>query len=49
MPFIFLPFVLFVLQSVLKGHTDYIHCLCFKEREGEILSGGEDGAVRIWG
>uniref|UniRef100_A0A672TA98 THO complex subunit 6 homolog n=1 Tax=Sinocyclocheilus grahami TaxID=75366 RepID=A0A672TA98_SINGR len=34
--------------SVLKGHTDYIHCLCFKEREGEILSGGEDGAVRIW-
>uniref|UniRef100_A0A672TB57 THO complex subunit 6 homolog n=1 Tax=Sinocyclocheilus grahami TaxID=75366 RepID=A0A672TB57_SINGR len=35
--------------SVLKGHTDYIHCLCFKEREGEILSGGEDGAVRIWG
>uniref|UniRef100_A0A673NL43 THO complex subunit 6 homolog n=1 Tax=Sinocyclocheilus rhinocerous TaxID=307959 RepID=A0A673NL43_9TELE len=37
-----------IFKSVLKGHTDYIHCLCFKEREGEILSGGEDGAVRIW-
>uniref|UniRef100_A0A8C2IGU9 THO complex 6 n=1 Tax=Cyprinus carpio TaxID=7962 RepID=A0A8C2IGU9_CYPCA len=38
-----------IFKSVLKGHTDYIHCLCFKEREEEILSGGEDGAVRIWG
>uniref|UniRef100_A0A8C2IDM9 THO complex 6 n=2 Tax=Cyprinus carpio TaxID=7962 RepID=A0A8C2IDM9_CYPCA len=37
-----------IFKSVLKGHTDYIHCLCFKEREEEILSGGEDGAVRIW-
>uniref|UniRef100_A0A3B1IP23 THO complex 6 n=1 Tax=Astyanax mexicanus TaxID=7994 RepID=A0A3B1IP23_ASTMX len=35
-------------KSVLQGHTDYIHCLALKEREGEILSGGEDGAVRIW-
>uniref|UniRef100_A0A4W5PC52 THO complex 6 n=1 Tax=Hucho hucho TaxID=62062 RepID=A0A4W5PC52_9TELE len=34
--------------SVLQGHTDYIHCLSVREREGEILSGGEDGAVRIW-
>ncbi|XP_076852338.1 THO complex subunit 6 homolog [Brachyhypopomus gauderio] len=37
-----------VFKSVLQGHTDYIHCLSFREREGEILSGGEDGAVRIW-
>uniref|UniRef100_A0A667XBY3 THO complex 6 n=1 Tax=Myripristis murdjan TaxID=586833 RepID=A0A667XBY3_9TELE len=36
-------------KSVLHGHTDYIHCLSIREREGEILSGGEDGAVRIWG
>uniref|UniRef100_A0A667XLX2 THO complex 6 n=1 Tax=Myripristis murdjan TaxID=586833 RepID=A0A667XLX2_9TELE len=35
-------------KSVLHGHTDYIHCLSIREREGEILSGGEDGAVRIW-
>uniref|UniRef100_A0A674AH53 THO complex 6 n=1 Tax=Salmo trutta TaxID=8032 RepID=A0A674AH53_SALTR len=37
-----------VFKSVLQGHTDYIHCLSVREREGEILSGGEDGAVRIW-
>ncbi|XP_026871488.2 THO complex subunit 6 homolog isoform X1 [Electrophorus electricus] len=35
-------------KSVLQGHKDYIHCLSFREREGELLSGGEDGAVRIW-
>lgn len=37
-----------VFKSVLQGHTDYIHCVSVREREGEILSGGEDGAVRIW-
>ncbi|XP_075999061.1 THO complex subunit 6 homolog [Genypterus blacodes] len=37
-----------VFKSVLQGHSDYIHCLSVREREGEILSGGEDGAVRIW-
>lgn len=37
------------IQLVLQGHSDYIHCLTVREREGEILSGGEDGAVRIWG
>lgn len=37
-----------VFKSVLQGHTDYIHCLSVREREGEILSGGEDGTVRIW-
>ncbi len=37
------------LQSVLQGHRDYVHCVSVREREAEILSGGEDGAVRIWG
>lgn len=37
------------MQSVLQGHTDYVHCVSVREREAEILSGGEDGAVRIWG
>lgn len=35
-------------KSVLQGHTDYIHCLSMRERAAEVLSGGEDGAVRIW-
>lgn len=40
---------LLLFQSVLQGHSDYIHCVSVREREGEILSGAEDGAVRIWG
>ncbi|CAL1589153.1 unnamed protein product [Knipowitschia caucasica] len=34
--------------GVLAGHQDYIHCVCEREREGQILSGSEDGTVRIW-
>ncbi|KAF6734966.1 THO complex subunit 6-like [Oryzias melastigma] len=37
-----------VFKAVLHGHTDYVHCLCMREREAELLSGGEDGAVRMW-
>ncbi|MEJ1287459.1 THO complex 6 [Cricetulus griseus] len=32
----------------LRGHTDYIHCLALRDRSPEVLSGGEDGAVRLW-
>lgn len=38
-----------LLQRALRGHTDYIHCLALRERSPEVLSGGEDGAVRLWG
>uniref|UniRef100_A0A8C7WSM0 THO complex 6 n=1 Tax=Oryzias sinensis TaxID=183150 RepID=A0A8C7WSM0_9TELE len=37
-----------VFKAVLHGHTDYVHCLCMREREAELLSGGEDGVVRMW-
>lgn len=37
-----------VFKSVLAGHEDYIHSVCEREREGQILSGSEDGSVRIW-
>uniref|UniRef100_A0A671WDV0 THO complex 6 n=1 Tax=Sparus aurata TaxID=8175 RepID=A0A671WDV0_SPAAU len=37
-----------VFKSVLQGHSDYIHCVSVREREADILSGSEDGAVRIW-
>ncbi|XP_034045863.1 THO complex subunit 6 homolog [Thalassophryne amazonica] len=37
-----------IFKSVLQGHLDYIHCLSVRDREAEILSGSEDGAVRIW-
>uniref|UniRef100_A0A8D3BLP3 THO complex subunit 6-like n=1 Tax=Scophthalmus maximus TaxID=52904 RepID=A0A8D3BLP3_SCOMX len=36
-----------VFKSVLQGHSDYVHCVSVRDRESEILSGGEDGAVRI--
>ncbi|XP_015250377.1 PREDICTED: THO complex subunit 6 homolog [Cyprinodon variegatus] len=35
-------------KATLQGHTDYVHCVCMREREAELLSGGEDGAVRMW-
>uniref|UniRef100_A0A3Q4I8M7 THO complex 6 n=1 Tax=Neolamprologus brichardi TaxID=32507 RepID=A0A3Q4I8M7_NEOBR len=35
-------------NGVFKGHSDYVHCVTVREREAEILSGGEDGAVRVW-
>ncbi|XP_059271536.1 THO complex subunit 6 homolog isoform X3 [Mustela nigripes] len=35
-------------KRALRGHTDYIHCLALRERSPEVLSGGEDGAVRLW-
>lgn len=44
-----LTFVRLCSQSVFRGHSDYIHCLSVREREGEVLSGSEDGAVRMWG
>ncbi|XP_028310922.1 THO complex subunit 6 homolog [Gouania willdenowi] len=37
-----------VFKAVLQGHTDYIHCVTIRDREGDILSAGEDGAVRVW-
>ncbi|XP_051905065.1 THO complex subunit 6 homolog isoform X1 [Hippocampus zosterae] len=37
-----------VFKSVFRGHSDYVHCLSVREREGEVLSGSEDGAVRMW-
>uniref|UniRef100_A0A3P8SG24 THO complex 6 n=1 Tax=Amphiprion percula TaxID=161767 RepID=A0A3P8SG24_AMPPE len=38
-----------VFKNILQGHSDYIHCVSVRDREAEILSGGEDGAVRMWG
>ncbi|XP_061740307.1 THO complex subunit 6 homolog isoform X2 [Nerophis ophidion] len=37
-----------VFKCVFRGHSDYVHCLSVRERDGEVLSGGEDGAVRMW-
>ena len=33
----------------LQGHTDYIHEVALRPNKAELLSGSEDGSVRIWG
>ncbi|XP_053707596.1 THO complex subunit 6 homolog isoform X1 [Synchiropus splendidus] len=35
-------------KSVLQGHADYVHCLNVRPQEAQLLSGSEDGSVRIW-
>lgn len=35
------------VKRVFSGHTGYIHCLCVKSGGG-VLSGAEDGTVRMW-
>ncbi|XP_078679682.1 THO complex subunit 6 homolog [Branchiostoma floridae x Branchiostoma belcheri] len=34
--------------STLKGHTDYIHALTLRSNDQQLVSAGEDGAIRIW-
>lgn len=34
--------------AVLKGHTSEVRSLAFTAAGGELLSGGDDGALRIW-
>ncbi|CAH1801816.1 unnamed protein product [Owenia fusiformis] len=35
------------LLRTFQGHQDYVHCLA-KRNDSEIISGSEDGTVRIW-
>ncbi|XP_064613145.1 THO complex subunit 6 homolog [Liolophura sinensis] len=38
------------LLSQLKGHEDYIHCVCVKGEglESQCVSASEDGTIRLW-
>ncbi|XP_070571910.1 THO complex subunit 6 homolog isoform X2 [Ptychodera flava] len=35
-------------KDKLQGHTDYVHCLTFRNNCQEVISGSEDGSVRVW-
>ncbi|XP_064391541.1 THO complex subunit 6 homolog [Halichondria panicea] len=35
------------IKTTLSGHDDYVHCLCSRAG-GQLLSGAEDGTVRLW-
>ncbi|XP_069838507.1 THO complex subunit 6 isoform X2 [Dendropsophus ebraccatus] len=37
-----------VFTMSLQGHEDYIHCLSLREQQREVVSGSEDGSVRLW-
>ena len=37
------------LKSCLTGHTSFVHSVCAVQSAGiSVLSGGEDGAVKLW-
>ncbi|KAL6058858.1 THO complex subunit 6 [Balamuthia mandrillaris] len=34
--------------SRMQGHSDYLHCIVARQQESQVLTGSEDGTVRIW-
>lgn len=35
--------------AVLRGHTDYVHCVkAFPQSRHQLATGSEDGSVRLW-
>ncbi|XP_071657416.1 THO complex subunit 6 isoform X2 [Patagioenas fasciata] len=35
-------------RAALSGHTAVVHCLALRDPQPQLLSGGEDGTVRLW-
>lgn len=33
---------------VFEGHSDYLHCICSRPSHKQVITGSEDGTVRIW-
>lgn len=36
------------VKMVFKGHSDYLHCIIARNSADQIITGSEDGTVRIW-
>lgn len=36
------------LVNSFEGHTDYVHCVEVRQN-GQVVTGSEDGTVRLWG
>ncbi|PIA64269.1 hypothetical protein AQUCO_00100031v1 [Aquilegia coerulea] len=36
------------IKMVFKGHSDYLHCIAARNSSNQIITGSEDGTVRIW-
>ncbi|KAJ6794654.1 THO complex subunit 6 isoform X1 [Iris pallida] len=35
-------------KAIFKGHSDYLHCIVARKSSRQIITGSEDGTVRIW-
>ncbi|KAI4377801.1 hypothetical protein MLD38_015376 [Melastoma candidum] len=36
------------IKMVFKGHSDYLHCIAARNSSKQIISGSEDGSIRVW-
>ncbi|XP_010324044.1 THO complex subunit 6 isoform X3 [Solanum lycopersicum] len=36
------------IKMVLKGHSDYLHCIVARNSHNQVITGSEDGTARIW-
>ncbi|KAI3846884.1 hypothetical protein MKX03_016540, partial [Papaver bracteatum] len=36
------------IKMVFRGHTDYLHCIVARNSSNQIITGSEDGSMRIW-
>ncbi|KAL5728712.1 hypothetical protein ACHQM5_001762 [Ranunculus cassubicifolius] len=36
------------IKMVFKGHSDYLHCVVARNSSNQIITGSEDGTLRIW-
>ncbi|KAH7422794.1 hypothetical protein KP509_12G026000 [Ceratopteris richardii] len=34
--------------TTFEGHSDYLHCICSRPSQKQVITGSEDGTVRIW-
>ncbi|XP_077216619.1 DWD (DDB1-binding WD40 protein) hypersensitive to ABA 1 [Tasmannia lanceolata] len=35
-------------KMVFRGHSDYLHCIVARKTSNQIITGSEDGTMRIW-
>eukprot|EP00252_Welwitschia_mirabilis_P000438 TRINITY_DN10436_c0_g1_i1.p1 TRINITY_DN10436_c0_g1~~TRINITY_DN10436_c0_g1_i1.p1 ORF type:complete len:377 (-),score=71.80 TRINITY_DN10436_c0_g1_i1:22-1152(-) len=36
------------IVSIFKGHSDYLHCIAARPSQNQVITGSEDGTVRLW-
>lgn len=34
--------------TTFEGHSDYLHCICARPSHKQVITGSEDGTVRVW-